>query len=517
MGTEPASVDALVAWLKGHDGPGIAFAKGLDEQLRSEAEVLKGPAPTSFEEYHAARVWDLVSKASDISLDGLDISADSYKADKPAWWSDQGMLIIERVVQSTLDRRGGHTYGTKEATGKLLTGKEYSTLARSKEWKAVRTLISSGEMSKAIRKMSGDSKTETLMMRAFLYIHSAVGVTPKNSEVAKQEVFDTLRDLDEQVCSAIKGAIQNAYTERLTVSIDFVHTVREALAEIAEPKKALQEGLKQLLGCGDKDLHSQSFKAMELALQTVVGIWFIMMGTRVGKNAERNVIGPLSRWGLVDSGFVHWQRHSEQSAPSPYALVTQIIEPRLSAWMETVWEFLRSGDPDDEPEDTLGDYFAPRMLMREHNPYFAMDTFLQDLKRNPGRAAVAAASQFESTRDRDNGRDQDRDRRRHDRDRDRDRDRDNRGRGGKWCKFCENNGKADHQCRHHEADCFHKNGKNKRPRDGKGGDGNDAATKKYKDAQRGWRKSGKCLKCGSSDHRRDACDKSGPGAKLIPN
>ena len=113
MGTEPASVDALVAWLKGHDGPGIAFAKGLDEQLRSEAEVLTGPAPTSFEEYHAARVWDLVSKASDISLDGLDISADSYKADNPAWWSDQGMLIIERVVQSTLDRRGGHTYGTK--------------------------------------------------------------------------------------------------------------------------------------------------------------------------------------------------------------------------------------------------------------------------------------------------------------------------------------------------------------------------------------------------------------------
>eukprot|EP01050_Picozoa_sp_SAG11_P019915 SAG11_NODE_3252_length_2577_cov_71.390234_1_plen_122_part_00 len=39
MGTEPASVDALVAWLKGHDGPGIAFAKGLDEQLRSEEEL----------------------------------------------------------------------------------------------------------------------------------------------------------------------------------------------------------------------------------------------------------------------------------------------------------------------------------------------------------------------------------------------------------------------------------------------------------------------------------------------
>eukprot|EP01050_Picozoa_sp_SAG11_P012701 SAG11_NODE_1430_length_4938_cov_7.155197_3_plen_65_part_00 len=62
MGTEPASVDALVAslaWLKGHDGPSIAFAtEGLDEQLRSEAEVLKGPAPSSFEEYHAARVCE---------------------------------------------------------------------------------------------------------------------------------------------------------------------------------------------------------------------------------------------------------------------------------------------------------------------------------------------------------------------------------------------------------------------------------------------------------------------------
>eukprot|EP01050_Picozoa_sp_SAG11_P003322 SAG11_NODE_185_length_13160_cov_9.118521_15_plen_103_part_00 len=102
--------------------------------------------------------------------------------------------------------------------------------------------------------------------------------------------------------------------------------------------------------------------------------------------------------------------------------MTQIIEPRLSAWMETVWEFLRSGDPDDEPKDTLGDYFAPRMLTREHNPYFAMDNFLQDLKRNLGRAAVAAASQFESTHDRDDGRNRDRDRRRHDRDRDRDRD-----------------------------------------------------------------------------------------------
>eukprot|EP01050_Picozoa_sp_SAG11_P011333 SAG11_NODE_1194_length_5548_cov_3.456414_1_plen_121_part_00 len=79
MGTEPASVDALVAWLNGLDGPGIASAKGLDEQLRSEAEVLKGAAVASFEEYHAARVWAIVTKANDTPLDGLDVIADSSR------------------------------------------------------------------------------------------------------------------------------------------------------------------------------------------------------------------------------------------------------------------------------------------------------------------------------------------------------------------------------------------------------------------------------------------------------
>ena len=470
----PADARSLWHWLQGADGPQDTFAQAVDAQMRGVG-IIKTPAPNPYTDFHLQEIWATIEDIPSPPLTVAEFScgAQVYKADPREWWKRQGVPLVRKICQYARIDAGGSNLTVKEASGKTLSQDECVHIVSTAQWQAFRAAVNAGDVAMAIASIDGKDTVDMQIMRGTLMVADCVGVKIKETEREKKVVFSVLRGFEAIVNRVHQGTIKSNFVTRAIVPLNFVEDVRNLISGIDDVRGALRGGMAELLECKVTELKDQPYAAINLALRTVVQCWYTMIGSPIGDEAVRNVTSPVTEWALQDGTFARWVEFistGPHTKPCAMSLIEAIIMPRLVEWFDVYWSALR-GAVATGPATTLAAFFEPREWMRVDFDYMEMRKVVRGLQRSGGG----------NTKPR------------------------------KLCNFCVQQGIPANACRHDEKDCFIKDPMKKKPKRKApaGGPGSGSLSKKKQ--RQAWMDAGKCLKCGSPDHRKAECDGSGPG------
>ena len=108
-----------IVWLRGANGPSVAFATTFQRELK-EVEQKLGPV-AELDQGAAAMVWRDIARMSKFDVSNLDISVGAYTRDTDLWWNITGAPLVEKLVvaQRKLSSSAG-AWSQKEGADNLL-------------------------------------------------------------------------------------------------------------------------------------------------------------------------------------------------------------------------------------------------------------------------------------------------------------------------------------------------------------------------------------------------------------
>ena len=124
----PDDLEKYIVWLRGANGPGVAFATTFQRELK-EAEQKLGPV-AELDQGAAAMVWQDIARMTKFDVSNLDIRDDAYSGDTDLWWNITGAPLVDRLVSARRKLSGSAgAWSKKEATGKILSQAACTSIA----------------------------------------------------------------------------------------------------------------------------------------------------------------------------------------------------------------------------------------------------------------------------------------------------------------------------------------------------------------------------------------------------
>ena len=436
MAKEPADVAELIAWMQGDKGPQDEFLFYMDQRLRA-ASLQKGDAlklvgsDKTLKAYQAAPLWLLVTK-SQIDTTDLAISTTAFTANKMSWFQTDGNTIGDRIVAHLQAERGGREYSTKEQQGLVLTSAECTQILRGPDWDSMVKLTKVSDIVGLVRLIGADSETGRLVMRGLLNAKQNQGVALKDSEIEKAAVTNMLARMEKAQGTAIEGALSETLLIRERFPADFGRQLGGILGEVMDIELALPKAMALLLDCKESELPSKPSALVKDGLELLIGIYTRLIGIKIGSKATTAISNVFMRWERYDSRYDMWgQFYSVPTGAkeaSAWALLVEIIMPRLAIWFGDYWKFLKNGDTSPV---SLEEFFQPVTMQRDCTRYVLFVQNAEQAKqtaargRNGGQGTAVKAPRADKDA---------------------------------HCKVCSSQGRSAAQCNHREQDCFRKGG-----------------------------------------------------------
>ena len=238
---KPDNLQKYIVWLRGVNGPGVAFATTFQRELK-DAEQKLGPT-AALDQGAAAMVWQDIARMTKFDVSNLDISDAAYLGDTDLWWNITGAPLVDRLVSARRKLSGSAgAWSKKEATGKVLSQAACTAVSGTDWWNQLMAAAYGGDLDACLALLSLDRREAGMVLQGVVNVTELYGVVVAKGDIEKLAVYNGIKEIDLLLQSAVKGAIESKMIAVTFARPVLVAAVRETLADTVDPVAMLEAG-----------------------------------------------------------------------------------------------------------------------------------------------------------------------------------------------------------------------------------------------------------------------------------